>query len=89
MFLKNLLSSFHHLQVEIGSRKADVLSREEFISRREMAEQAKRSKLENAPKLLASANKDLSAFPFLRHLAAREELVRQLRTGRIVIVVEE
>merc|ERR1711977_43324 len=61
---------------EIGCRKGEVLSREEFAARREAAEQAKRAKLQNAPKVLASAQKDLTAFPFLRNLAAREELVR-------------
>ena len=52
--------------VEIGCRKGDVLSRDEFAARREAAEQAKKAKLQNAPKVLASANKDLQAYPFLR-----------------------
>merc|ERR1711865_1287189 len=43
--------------VEIGCRKGEVLSREEFLAP------------QNAPKVLASAQKDLSDFPFLRHLA--------------------
>lgn len=41
-----LFLHFHFPQVEIGSRKADVLSREEFMGRREAAEQAKKSKLQ-------------------------------------------
>jgi len=43
------------------------LTRKEFLARREHAEQAKRAKLQNAPKVLASAQKDLTDFPFLRH----------------------
>ncbi|CAD7959874.1 unnamed protein product [Amoebophrya sp. A25] len=72
--------------VEIGARKGDVLSREEFAARREAQEQAKRAKLQNAPKVLASANKDLTDYPFLRHLAAREELVRQGKLSVIIFI---
>merc|ERR1712080_278942 len=61
--------------VEIGCRKGEVLSREEFAARREAAENAKKARLQNAPKVLASAQKDLCDYPFLRHLQAREELV--------------
>merc|ERR1711924_392825 len=72
--------------VEIGCRKGEVLSREEFAARREAAEQAKRAKLQNAPKVLASAQKDLTAFPFLRNLAAREELVRNGKLSTIIFI---
>jgi len=72
--------------VEIGCRKGEVLSREEFLARREAAEQAKRAKLQNAPKVLASAQKDLTDFPFLRHLAAREELVRNGKLSTIIFI---
>jgi len=48
--------------------------REEFDARKKAAEEAKASKLRNAPKKLASADKDLSHFPFLHNLAEREVL---------------
>ena len=54
--------------VEIGARKGDVLSREEFTRSREAAEERKKAKLQNGPRVLASANKDLKEYPFLRHL---------------------
>ncbi|CAD7936734.1 unnamed protein product [Amoebophrya sp. A120] len=72
--------------VEIGCRKGEVLSREEFAARKEAAEEARKSKLQNAPKVLASANKDLTDYPFLRHLAAREELVRQGKLSVIIFI---
>lgn len=72
--------------VEIGCRKGEVLSRDEFGTRREAAEQAKKAKLQNAPKILASAQKDLTAYPFLRHLAAREELVRHGKLSVIIFI---
>mmetsp|Transcript_23752 Transcript_23752/g.55355 ORF Transcript_23752/g.55355 Transcript_23752/m.55355 type:complete len:238 (+) Transcript_23752:77-790(+) len=72
--------------VEIGCRKGEVLSREEFAARREAAEQAKKARLQNAPKVLASAQKDLTDFPFLRHLAAREELVRNGKLSTIIFI---
>lgn len=72
--------------VEIGCRKGEVLSREEFANRREAAEQLKRAKLQNAPKVLSSAQKDLTDYPFLRHLAAREELVRNGKLSTIIFI---
>lgn len=72
--------------VEIGCRKGEVLSREEFAARREAAENAKKARLQNAPKILASAQKDLTDWPFLRHLAAREELVRNGKLSTIVFI---
>lgn len=72
--------------VEIGSRKGDVLARDEFVAKREAAEQAKRAKLQNAPKVLASADKDLTPYPFLRHLAAREELVRNGKLSTLIYI---
>ena len=53
----------------------ETLKREEFEARKEAAEQARLSKLRNAPKPLCSAGKDLSDFPFLHALAEREEMV--------------
>lgn len=72
--------------VEIGCRKNEVLSREEFAARHEAAENAKKARLQNAPKVLASAQKDLTDFPFLRHLACREELVRNGKLSTIVFI---
>merc|ERR1712137_107229 len=72
--------------VEIGCRKGEVLSREEFAARREAAENAKKARLQNAPKVLASAQKDLTDFPFLRHLACREELVRNGKLSTIIFI---
>jgi len=72
--------------VEIGCRKGEVLSREEFAARCEAADLAKRAKRQNAPKVLASAEKDLTDYPFLRHLAAREELVRNGKLSTIIFI---
>lgn len=72
--------------VEIGCRKGEVLSREEFAARREAAENAKKARLQNAPKVLASAQKDFSDAPFLRHLACREEYVRQGKLSTIIFI---
>merc|ERR1712151_379239 len=72
--------------VEIGCRKGEVLSREEFAARREAAENAKKARLQNAPKILASAQKDLTDYPFLRNLACREELVRNGKLSTIVFI---
>lgn len=72
--------------VEIGCRKGEVLSREEFASRREAADNAKKARLQHAPKVLASAQKDLTDFPFLRHLACREEYVRNGKLSTIIFI---
>jgi len=72
--------------VEIGCRKGEVLSREEFAARREAAESAKMARLQNAPKVLASFEKDLTDFPFLRHLACREEYVRNGKLSTIIFI---
>eukprot|EP00929_Paragymnodinium_shiwhaense_P044511 TRINITY_DN22826_c0_g1_i1.p1 TRINITY_DN22826_c0_g1~~TRINITY_DN22826_c0_g1_i1.p1 ORF type:complete len:236 (+),score=56.93 TRINITY_DN22826_c0_g1_i1:76-783(+) len=72
--------------VEIGCRKGEVLSREEFAARREAAENAKKARLQHAPKVLASAQKDLTDFHFLRHLACREEYVRNGKLSTIIFI---
>eukprot|EP00744_Colponema_vietnamica_P005950 GILI01008671.1.p1 GENE.GILI01008671.1~~GILI01008671.1.p1 ORF type:complete len:236 (+),score=18.84 GILI01008671.1:51-758(+) len=73
--------------VELGYRgKGEILSREEFEGRKEAVEQAHRAKLQNVPKVLASANKDLSQFPFLQALADREELVRNGKLTTIIFI---
>ena len=43
-------------------------------------------RLRNAPKKLASADKDLSHFPFLHNLAEREDLVRNGKLTSIIFV---
>lgn len=55
-------------------------------SERDFAFEMNFSRPQNAPKLLASAGKELSAYPFLRHLAAREELVRQGKLSVIIFI---
>eukprot|EP00434_Breviolum_minutum_P045902 symbB.v1.2.041256.t1/scaffold7979.1/size8349/2 len=90
--------------VEIGCRKGEVLTREDFAARREAAENAKKAgkscsaggfggvqfapqaRLQNAPKVLASAQKNLTDFPVLRHLAMREELVRSGKLSTIIFI---
>mmetsp|Transcript_101923 Transcript_101923/g.283612 ORF Transcript_101923/g.283612 Transcript_101923/m.283612 type:complete len:234 (-) Transcript_101923:125-826(-) len=72
--------------VEIGCRKGEVLSREDFTQRREAAENAKKARLQNAPRVLASAQKDLNDCPFLKSLAIREELVRNGKLATIIFI---
>lgn len=72
--------------VEIGHRKGEVLSREEFAARREAAEHAKKARLHSVSKVLASAMKDLTDFPFLKQLACREELVRNGKLSTIIFI---
>lgn len=73
--------------VELGYRgSGETLKREEFEARKKAAEEAKASKLRNAPKKLASADKDLSHFPFLHNLAEREDLVRNGKLTSIIFV---
>jgi hypothetical protein len=45
--------------------KPDILTREEFYRRKEEIEAANKAKQHNVPKMLASAGKDLTGFPFL------------------------
>mmetsp|Transcript_38539 Transcript_38539/g.77530 ORF Transcript_38539/g.77530 Transcript_38539/m.77530 type:complete len:234 (-) Transcript_38539:121-822(-) len=72
--------------VEIGCRKGEVLSREDFTARSEAAENAKKARLQNAPRVLASAQKDLNDCPFLKNLAIREELVRNGKLATIIFI---
>ncbi|EKX47357.1 hypothetical protein GUITHDRAFT_86364 [Guillardia theta CCMP2712] len=73
--------------VELGYRgSGETLKREEFEARKKAAEEAKASKLRNAPKKLASADKDLSHFPFLHSLAEREDLVRNGKLTSIIFL---
>ncbi|EER11233.1 conserved hypothetical protein [Perkinsus marinus ATCC 50983] len=72
--------------VELGCRRGDVMSRDEFNEKREAAEREKRRQLQGMVKVLASANKDLTAFPTLRHLAAREEMARSGKISCIIFI---
>eukprot|EP00927_Polykrikos_kofoidii_P027337 TRINITY_DN24088_c0_g1_i1.p1 TRINITY_DN24088_c0_g1~~TRINITY_DN24088_c0_g1_i1.p1 ORF type:complete len:263 (-),score=42.47 TRINITY_DN24088_c0_g1_i1:498-1205(-) len=72
--------------VEIGCRKGEVLSREDFYARREAAENAKKARLKNAPRVLASFEKDLTRYPFLKQLACREEMVRGGKLSTIIFI---
>jgi hypothetical protein len=72
---------------ELGYRgSGETLKREEFEARKKAAEEAKASKLRNAPKKLASADKDLSHYPFLHNLAEREDLVRNGKLTSIIFL---
>jgi len=73
--------------VELGYRgSGETLKRDEFEGRKKAAEEAKLSKLRNAPKQLASAGKDLMHFPFLHALSEREELVRNGKLTCILFI---
>jgi len=72
--------------VEIGCRKGEVLSREEFTARWEAAENAKKARLQNIPKELASAEKDLTDKPFLHQLGFREGLVGTGKLSTIIFI---
>lgn len=62
--------------VELGYRgSGETLRREEFEARKR-TERERNAQKTNVPKPLASAGKDLSAYPFLSALAGREDLVR-------------
>ena len=71
--------------VELGIQgKGEILSREEFEQRKSEIEMTRKAKQHNVPKMLASAGKDLSGFPFLQALAEREE---QVRNGRLTTII--
>lgn len=72
--------------VELGYRgSGETLKREEFEARKK-AERERHSQKKSAPKMLASASKDLSGFPFLQALANREELVRNGKLTSIIFI---
>ena len=72
--------------VELGYRgSGETLKREEFEARKK-AEREKHSQKQNAPKVLASAGKDLTGFPFLQAIANREELVRNGKLTSIIFI---
>lgn len=49
--------------IEIGCRKVEVLSREQFLSRQEAAGNAKKARLQSAPTVLAHHQKNLTDYP--------------------------
>ena len=72
--------------VELGYRgSGDTLKRDEFEARKRALRERGTQKA-NVPKQLASANKDLSQFPFLLALANREELVRNGKLTTIIFI---
>ena len=66
--------------------KTDILSREDFEQRKLEIEAARKAKMDNIPKKLASADKELTGFPFLQALAEREESVRNGRLTTIIFI---
>ena len=73
-------------QVELGYRgSGDTLKREEFEARKKELRERSTQKA-NVPKQLASANRDLSQFPFLLALSKREELVRNGKLTSIIFI---
>ena len=70
--------------VELGYRgSGEVLKREEFETRKQLAEASRLSK-RSQKKTLASAGKDLGNFPFLQALAEREEANK---TGKMTSII--
>ena len=70
--------------VELGYRgSGEVLKREEFETRKQLAEASRLSK-RSQTKTLASAGKDLGNFPFLQALAEREEANK---TGKMTSII--
>lgn len=73
--------------VELEYRgSGEILRREEFEERKEAAEQARLQEARNKPKKLASAGKELSAYPLLSALAQREEAVRNGKLTTIIFI---
>mmetsp|Transcript_25451 Transcript_25451/g.56359 ORF Transcript_25451/g.56359 Transcript_25451/m.56359 type:complete len:237 (+) Transcript_25451:151-861(+) len=70
--------------VELGYRGlGDTIRREDFEARKKLL--VERTSLKHsAPKKLASVDKDLALYPFLKAIAEREELVR---TGKLTTIV--
>ena len=71
--------------VELSQRNNnDVLTREEFETRKREQEEAKFASLNKAPKILCHQGKDLSNKVFLNELALREENVRN---GKLTVLL--
>ena len=72
--------------VKLGYRgSGEVLRREEFDTRKELAEASRLSK-RSQKKTLASAGKDLGNFPFLQALAEREEANKTGKMTSIILI---
>lgn len=73
--------------IELGVHtKGDIYTREQFMAQKETNARVKKAKAQSAPRVLSSANKDLSAYPFLQKLAEREEDVRNGRLTTIIFI---
>ncbi|CAG9464770.1 unnamed protein product [Pedinophyceae sp. YPF-701] len=73
--------------VELGYRgNGEVLSREEFVSRKEAAELAKKERYSRRPRILVSAGKDVEHSPLLKALSVREEAVLNGKLATIIFV---
>ena len=73
--------------IELGVHsRGDIYTREDFVAKKETNERVRVAREINAPKVLSSANKDLTGFPFLQALAAREEDVRNGRLTTIIFI---
>ena len=59
---------------------------DEFEARKRELEALKYKSAHKAPKLLASAGRDYSAYPFLQALADREEMVRNGKLTSIIFI---
>jgi len=76
--------------LEVGYHgKGEILDRQKFKQKKEAAAAARKAKEKSIPKELASANKDLSGFPFLQALSEREEMVRNGRLSTIIFIREQ
>ncbi|KFH10941.1 flagellar/basal body protein [Toxoplasma gondii MAS] len=72
--------------VEIGSLRGTVLSREAFYAGKEQLEVARRATNHSPQKPLCSSGKDLRGSVVLRHLAAREDLVKNGKLSTIIFI---
>jgi hypothetical protein len=72
--------------VELGYRgSGEAVRRDEFEARKRALEDMK-NRLARPRKALASAGRDLSGYPFLQELAAREEAVRSGKLSCIIFI---
>jgi len=73
--------------VELGYRgSGEILKREEFEQRKQMAELAKRERYSRRPRVLVSQGKSVDHSPFLKALAMREEAVMNGKLTTIIFI---
>lgn len=72
--------------VEIGCRKGEVLSREEWLARQDAADRDKKARQMSLPRALASAKHQLEDSPVLNLLAKREESARNGTRCTIIFI---